>query len=171
MFGLFLTLLKPFNTALVLILIYQDKRLCAALAILFLMLCDIFDGVSFRRSPLASNKKLLWLRRVADIAGDRIAIEAVLLWMLLRLNFPPALYSVEGVREVFLGCLIIYGYWKRRPLREPNLLSRISAFCVGIMAMAWLAWPIAAPWLLLPVVGFGIPGALKYYRTIISGAG
>ena len=166
MFGLVLTFLKPFNTALVLWLIWTDQKLAGAASIAFLMLCDIYDGYFFRLSPLASNKKLLWFRRVFDVAGDRVAIETVLIILILRFNFPLYLYGVEGVREIFLLGIWIYGYRVKRPLREPNLLSRISTFSVGLMAMAWLTIPNWAPWLLIPIVGFGIPGAMQYYRTI-----
>lgn len=170
MFGLVLTFLKPFNIVLVLWLILYDRNWPAAAAIMWLMICDIFDGFFFRRSSLASDKKLLWFRRVFDVAGDRVAIEAVLVIMIIRLSFPLYLYVVEGIREVFLLGIWLHGYRVRRPLREPNLLSRISTFAVGLMAMAWLTFPGVAAWLLIPVVAFGVPGARQYYRTTTLGA-
>ena len=166
MLGLILTFLKPFNTALVLWLILSGSNWLAAMAIMWLMICDILDGFFFRRSSFKANKKLFWFRRVFDVVLDRVATEAVLVTMIVCLNFPLYLYFTEGVREFFLLGAWLYGLKARRPLREPNLFSRISAFNVGLMAIAWLIVPKAAVWLLIPVIAFGIPGLRQYYWTI-----
>lgn len=47
MFGLFLTFLKPLNTALVIWFILSDTNWLAAIAVMWLMICDIFDGFFF----------------------------------------------------------------------------------------------------------------------------
>lgn len=169
MFGLILTLIKPFNSAFVLWFIINNNNWLAAIAIAWLMLCDIFDGYFFRRSPWGEDKKLLWFRRVFDVACDRVAIEAVLMIMIIYLQFPIYLYITEGVREIFLVSIWLYGYRTGKPLREPNLFSRLSTFSVGLMAIAWLTFPRIAAWCLIPIILFGIPGAKKYYQAVTKG--
>lgn len=166
MLGLALTILKPFNAGLVVWLVLSGNNYCAAGAIIWLMLCDIFDGYFFRRSHLAPNKRLRWFRRVFDVTGDHLAIETVLIIMVIRLDFPITWYATEVARQLMLLAIWLYGYQMKRPLREPNLSSRISNLSVGLMAVGWLTFPAATGWLLIPMIGFGLPGLYQYYRTI-----
>lgn len=170
MFGLFLTFLKPLNTASVLWFILSGSNWLAATAIVWLMVCDIFDGFFFRRSSFSRSKNLSRFRRAFDVALDHIAIEAVLVVMVVHLNFPLYFYVIELIRDVILVGLLLYSYKVRRPLWEPNLLSRISALAVGLMATAWLIAPAAAVWFLIPIVVFGIFGSRQYYRAIAMAA-
>ena len=165
MFGLFLTCIKPLNTTIVLWFIFQSDNWLAALAILWLMLCDIFDGYFFRRSRLAIPK-YLWWRRIADVVGDRFAIEVVLLTMIFRLDFPFYLYATDLVREFVLLGIWLYSYKIGRPFREPNMYSRLSTLFVGIMAITWLTFPTATAWFFLPVFVFGVIGCEQYWETI-----
>ncbi|MBI4087174.1 hypothetical protein HY416_04355 [Candidatus Kaiserbacteria bacterium] len=132
------------------------------------MICDIFDGILFRRSVLAHNERIVWFRRVLDVVGDRIAIEAVLILMIFHTEFPLYLYAVEGIRQAILLLVILYGYHIGKPLREPNMCSRLATFAVGLMAITWLVFPGMASILLVPVSVLGILGIITYYRTVAS---
>ncbi len=168
MLGLVMTYCKPLNALLVIFLILNNQKVLAAVSIVFLMLCDIFDGVLFRRSPLASNKRLLWTRRVADVVGDRLAIEVVAITMIIFLNFPWYLYAIGFLREMILLSIIVYSYKTNRLIREPNMSSRIATGFLGIMSVMWLVKPVLTPWCLIPLLSFGIPGAWQYYQTVLS---
>ena len=171
MFGLVLTFLKPLHTGIILYLLAIDADQWAAIGIVWLVVCDIFDGFFFRRSSLASRDSLSWMRRVSDVIGDRIAIEAVMVTMIICRDFPLYFYAVEGVRELCLLTIWLRGYHVKRPLREPNMLSRLSTLSVGLMAIAWLSYPIATVLCLMLVVAFGIPGTRRYYQITTLGAG
>ena len=168
MTGLILTFLKPFTTGLVIYFIINGYKFSAALTILLLIFCDIFDGILFCKSNLALNQKLSWLRRVVDIIGDRIAIQVILIFMIIYSNFPIYLYVVETIREIFLLCIWYYGFKTENPIREPNLPSRFSNLSVGLMAISWFTLPVLTPLFLLPAVVFGIFGCLKYWKIVYS---
>lgn len=181
MFGIFLTFLKPFNSAFIGWCLFYNYKVAAALGIAWLMLCDIFDGVFFRLSTLAKTgeipkifrlfdvRNLGWFRRVCDVVGDRVAVEFCMILMIIWYEFPWWLYSVELIREFFLIGIWVYGRtMKNVTVRDPNLLSRLSMLCVGLMGMTWLLEPDYAALLVLPIIGFGIPGAIQYYRVIVG---
>ena len=132
------------------------------------MLCDIFDGIFFRCSPLASNKKLLWSRRIADVTGDRLAMEGVAITMIIHSNFPWYLYAIGFLREMVLLSIILFGYKTGRLIREPNMCSRMATGFLGIMSVVWLVNPPLTPWCLIPLLGFGVPGAWQYYQKVLN---
>ncbi len=165
--GIFLTFLKPIFTLGVIVLITYDHPGSASLSIFGLMVSDIFDGVLFRHSTLASNSKLSILRRAADIIGDRIAIDGVFLTMVHISNFPFYIYGIEITRQIIIAALVFYGWKNLRPIRNPNLPSRIATFCVGLMAIAWLTLHPALTFITLSLAGlFGTIGIYQYYKTI-----
>ncbi len=183
MFGIFLTFLKPFNSAFIGWCLFHNYKLAAALGIGWLMLCDIFDGVFFRQSALAKSgeiphlfkvigiQDMSWFRSISDVVGDRIAVEFCQILMVVWYDYPIWLYAIELLKEFFLIGIWLYGkYWKSFTVRAPNPLSRLSMLSVGLMGMAWLLFPVSAPWFLIPVLGFGIPGAIQYYNLIIIGS-
>jgi phosphatidylglycerophosphate synthase len=168
MLGLTLTLLKPFNIIIIAWLILIDKAWLAAVAIIWFMISDIYDGFLFKRSSLAYNEKLFWFRRVFDTIWDRIAIAIVLIILIIHLNFPLYLYIAEIIREILLFSIWLYGYINKNPIKEPNIYSRISTFSLGLISISWLVMPYIAIWFLVPMILFGILGIKNYYAAVRS---
>jgi len=166
--GVFLTLLKPLNAIFVLWSILYDHNWLGAVAIIWLIICDIFDGFFFSRSSLSNNKNLFWWRRVFDVTIDYVALLSVSTVLLIYYDFPLYLYIFLCIREIILLFILLYGYWLKNPLREPNLSSRLSQFSGGLMIAIWLIFPSIAFYFLIPLIIFGILGSKKYYRTITS---
>ncbi len=170
MIGLFLTLLKPFNAGITIYCIFNGYNYQAAGILMWLMLCDILDGFLFSLSALLDNKKLSLFRRIFNTVGDYVSVQMVLMVMIVRLDFPLYLYSIEVIREISLLAVWLYGYWIKKPLMVANLPARISIFSVGLMAAAWLTLPELAKWIIIPVIVFGILGTRQHYLTTKSKA-
>lgn len=166
MAGLALTFIKPLITGLILYFLFHHTGNVAAIIILFLMLCDIFDGILFRQSKLGLNAKLAWFRRVFDVLGDRFALLTVLIFMVIYYRFPLYLCIVVGVREFFLLVGWICSIKIKKQHIEPNLPSRLSTLSIGLMVISWLIIPTLTSWFLLPIIGFGIIGFYKYFQTL-----
>jgi len=167
--GVALTLLKFPHVAWIAYTLHNGHQRRASASVLIVMLADIADGKMFNKSSLAKNPAWKKFRRLADVSGDRVAIDSTMVAMTAYCLFPVRYYAVEIAREVILLGLIFYGFATKRPLEEPNNPSRAAAWCVGCMAIAWL-WQYQQFSLLclIPTAAFGIWGLHQYYRTIIQ---
>ncbi|MBI2626685.1 MAG: hypothetical protein HYW77_00355 [Parcubacteria group bacterium] len=139
--------------------------------ILVIVVSDILDGVLFRMSNFRSNVRLTKLRRIFDIVGDRIAIDGVMITLIFYTQLPSHYYFIELIREIILIVVVIWSYMIHNPLKEPNLPSRLSAFCAGGVAIAWLnSFLFLSNLFLVGLVVLGVWGIFIYYKTIKLGS-
>ncbi len=165
--GIMLALLKLFFGAAVIMLLAQENAEGAALFILFLMLADIFDGILFRRSPHNASQRLAKMFRAADVLGDIVVVNTVLIAMMLWYRFPLGLYAITIVRTLLSGTLLAYGRAVHKMPWRGNLSSRLAGLFTGLMAVAWL---LGKTNLSLAFAGlliiFGITGLLGHYKNL-----
>jgi phosphatidylglycerophosphate synthase len=164
--GVLLTLLKLLICWTILSLIINAQNSLASVGIFCLMISDILDGIIFRKSTPEIQRQFGLVRRVMDAVGDRICICLVFLAMIQETDLPLYIYGVELAREVSLISIIGYSWATARPIKEPNLPSRIATFLLGLTAIAWLnTWANLSIILINFVALIGALGLWRYYQS------
>lgn len=167
--GALLTLIKPAFAWLIIVLIGSKHNALASACVFGLMISDIFDGVIFRKSTPEMQRRFGFLRRVADAFGDRLCIGLVVIAMIKMTDLPFYIYGVELVREIILISLVGYSWIVRRPIVEPNNISRTATFCTGLTAIAWLNSQQELSITLAGLTGLiGAVGLYRYYKTMMA---
>jgi phosphatidylglycerophosphate synthase len=95
---------------------------------------DVLDGVVFKRSARAGEKKLRDQRRVLDVVCDRVLIYGTVV-PLAFIGFPLMATGLILGRELAAGLVCGVPYLRRGFVCAPNLASRIGMSLVGVQVV------------------------------------
>ncbi len=166
-FGFVLTMVKPIFGIAVVYLVATNSSKTAAVGIFIIVVADIFDGVMFRASSLADNYRLGRIRRVADVIGDRLVVQAVLIAMVFFTDLPVRFYLIATARELGIAGIVGYSQLTKNPIKEPNMASRVAVACQAAMAICWLTAGFTASLVAIALlVGFGLIGGWQYSQVL-----
>lgn len=168
--GVAMTFGKPFAMAGAVYAVSYSP-LAGSAAILIFALYDLMDGVLFRASSLAADRRLGQIRRVGDVIGDRIAIQCGAAAMVYFYQLPAVFYWAVMVRELILFSLVGYSFAVKRPLQEPNNPSRAAALCDCFIFISWLIFGYKTAFAFsLTMAVCGVLSFAGYIQTIKSTA-
>lgn len=167
--GFILTVLKPGFGVVVAYLVFMRLSQAAAVGIFCIALVDIFDGVLFRASALATNSRLGRIRRILDAVGDRLVVQIVSLALVFWGGLPLGFYLLATSTELVKAAIVGYSQFTRQPIREPNMPARVALALVGVMAIAWLILGFNATLITAGALSVcTIIASHRYYKTIAT---
>ncbi|MCL5666432.1 MAG: hypothetical protein M1383_01545 [Patescibacteria group bacterium] len=166
--GLGLTFIKPLiGTITAYWVVYSPLR--AGMGIALIALLDICDGVVFRLSPFASNRRIAMIRRLADAIGDRMVVQGVLLVMVFKAGFPLWVYAAATLVQATVTVLVPFSHIIKRPIWKPSPASRIGGVALAAAAITWLvADPVTSTICAGIMAVFGGLGICQYCQMIVT---
>lgn len=136
-----------------------------ALLVGFVVICDYYDGVIFRKTHYSGIPSFRSVRRVLDSSIDRVSVQIVSVSVLLSDPEYLPIFLIILFREIMV-CIPCVGAYRKGIVIYPKLLSKISTASVAVIGSAYIVGCSSVSIALaLPVVLMGCMSFLQYRHT------